>query len=467
MAAPAASATLCAGAPLTAQPLTLALKASPFAWREQVDAPAAVAAPRPPNPNIRLLCVMILFGLSAAFAAPVFGFSLFSLPPCHHHKEASASWKSSFALVLGLIVGRAQWEIYCVEKKKRENAADSAIIHLLATEISTFFLDRRSVLLEATHEEGGQSARAHSRASSIDIMSMEDEELQRAIAASLEESGGHGGGASASPAGSAGGEGKGNDVDVDAGGEPEKPTGLSLEEKEAAAKAKLEEIKQKKVEEERKLDREREKERIRFGKEMLAQKKMLEDQERQRVMDFRKREKDEAKRAKQKVMEQIARDKAERRSRLGIKAEASAGEASSDAEQDGKRKQREEDSVFGVKPVQTQTKIRDVLVQIKKSYPSDRAQTCFKTLSAYCKNLLRVPAEQKFRTINVENNAFRQRVGSLEGGEGTKVLELVGFAANEEAKTLAMADDRFSKLVVEAALTELNNALTNPFFGSL
>ena len=190
-------------------------------------------------------------------------------------------------------------------------------------------------------------------------------------------------------------------------------------------------------------------------------------QERQRVMDFRKREKDEAKRAKQKVMEQIARDKAERRSRLGIKAEASAGEDSSDAEQDGKRKQREEDSVFGVKPVQIQTKIRDVLVQIKKSYPSDRAQTCFKTLSAYCKNLMRVPAEQKFRTINAENNAFRQRVGSLEGGEGTKVLELVGFAANEEAKTLAVADDRFSKLVVEAALTELNNALTNPFFGSL
>ena len=120
MAAPAASATLCAGAPLTAQPLTLALKASPFAWREQVDAPAAVAAPRPPNPNIRLLCVMILFGLSAAFAAPVFGFSLFSPPPCHHHKEASASWKSSFALVLGLVVGRAQWEIYCVEKKKEK-----------------------------------------------------------------------------------------------------------------------------------------------------------------------------------------------------------------------------------------------------------------------------------------------------------------------------------------------------------
>ena len=370
-------------------------------------------------------------------------------------------------MVLGLIVGRAQWEIYCVEKKKRKRGRLSHYPFAFATEISTFFLDRRSVLLEATHEEGGQSARAHSRASSIDIMSMEDEELQRAIAASLEESGGHGGGASASPAGSAGGEGKGNDVDVDAGGEPEKPTGLSLEEKAAAAKAKLEEIKQKKVEEERKLDREREKERIRFGKEMLAQKKMLEDQERQRVMDFRKREKDEAKRAKQKVMEQIARDKAERRSRLGIKAEASAGEASSDAEQDGKRKQREEDSVFGVKPVQTQTKIRDVLVQIKKSYPSDRAQTCFKTLSAYCKNLLRVPAEQKFRTINVENNAFRQRVGSLEGGEGTKVLELVGFAANEEAKTLAMADDRFSKLVVEAALTELNNALTNPFFGSL
>ena len=129
MAAPAASATLCAGAPLTAQPLTLALKASPFAWREQVDAPAAVAAPRPPNPNIRLLCVMILFGLSAAFAAPVFGFSLFSPPLATTTKRLPHPGKAA-CLGFGAYRGpRTMGNLLC-RKKKRENAADSAIIHL-------------------------------------------------------------------------------------------------------------------------------------------------------------------------------------------------------------------------------------------------------------------------------------------------------------------------------------------------
>ena len=167
MAAPAASATLCAGAPLTAQPLTLALKASPFAWREQVDAPAAVAAPRPPNPNIRLLCVMILFGLSAAFAAPVFGFSLFSPPPCHHHKEASASWKSSFALVLGLIVGRAQWEIYCVEKKK-EKTRPTQPLSICICDGNFHFLPRSTQRSSRSHPRGGRAERARAQQGIID-----------------------------------------------------------------------------------------------------------------------------------------------------------------------------------------------------------------------------------------------------------------------------------------------------------
>ena len=88
-------------------------------------------------------------------------FSVLS-PPLPPPQRGSASWKSSFALVLGLVVGRAQWEIYCVEKKKRENAADSAIIHLhlrrkfpLSSSIDAAFFWRKP----PTRREGRARAR--------------------------------------------------------------------------------------------------------------------------------------------------------------------------------------------------------------------------------------------------------------------------------------------------------------------
>ncbi|QDZ17501.1 PUB domain-containing protein [Chloropicon primus] len=271
----------------------------------------------------------------------------------------------------------------------------------------------------------------------------EDEALAKAIAASLEDQKGPGEASAASST----------------------PPALSLEEKEALAKQKLEEIKRNKEEEERKLDRERERDRVRFGKEMVAQKRVLEDQERQRLADFRKREKEEQKRAKQAVLEQIARDKAERQSGAKKAEPAESSEAQRQAE--AKRKQRENDSVFGVKPVTIQNNIRDLLVQIKKSYPEEKSAICFKTLNVYCKNLLRVPAEAKFRSINSANKAFVQRVACLEGGEGPQILGLVGFEMDPETRVYEMRDEKLSKLVVEAALKELNNAMTNPFFGSL
>ncbi len=285
----------------------------------------------------------------------------------------------------------------------------------------------------------------------------EDEALARAIAASLEDQQGGSGAEPAADAAAGAGDGAAGEGQA-AKAEAEAPK-LSLQEREALMRAKMEEVKRKKEEEDRELERVREQERIRSGKELIAQKRLLEDQERQRVIDFRKREKDEAKRAKQKILEEIARDKAERRSGQGGQPRQAPPAEKSAAPKS--------DSPWDVKPVSVQTDVRDMLVKIKKVYPKDKADIAFKTMNAYFTNLLRQPVEDKFRQIRKSNNAFQQRVVTLEGGEGCKVLELVGFRTDASGEFYKMEEQHFNKRVVEAACAELNNAMTNPFFGAL
>lgn len=67
------------------------------------------------------------------------------------------------------------------------------------------------------------------------------------------------------------------------------------------------------------------------------------------------------------------------------------------------------------------------------------------------------------RTIKLSNAAFQQRVSKLSGT--IEFLELCGFQKMDEA--LVMPRDKFSMDVLNAAGLELNNALSNPFFGVL
>ena len=307
---------------------------------------------------------------------------------------------------------------------------------------------------------------------------MEDEDLARAIAASLEDQ------KKVNSSNNVDGDQQSDKVpqrETETGGDLKAQTTANAgdeagaaeapkkkeeteEEIQARLKRKLEEVKKKKAEEEKEMERLRELERVRTGKEMLKQKRLLEDQERQRLADFRKREKEEKRRAKQAVLEQIARDKAERRS--GLPPSSASDQEQKDNNNTNKEEKRErERGPFGVKPISTQTKVRDLLVQIKKTYSKERADTAFKTLNAYLGNLLRQPLEDKFRSIRASNNAFQQRIASLEGGEAIKILNLLGFDLKGEFYTLE--EHKVNKLAVEGACGELHNAMNNPFFGVL
>lgn len=83
----------------------------------------------------------------------------------------------------------------------------------------------------------------------------------------------------------------------------------------------------------------------------------------------------------------------------------------------------------------------------------------------HCTVVAQDPNEEKFRKIRLSNAAFQSRVGSVEGA--LQFLELLGFARDATGEFLEMARDRVSIETLNAAGGELNNALTNPFFGAL
>ena len=64
--------------------------------------------------------------------------------------------------------------------------------------------------------------------------------------------------------------------------------------------------------------------------------------------------------------------------------------------------------------------------------------------------------------------AFQSRVASVQGG--TDYLKLLGFdfvPGGEGGQTLFLPAEKVSKDTLNVAGAELNNALTNPFFGVL
>lgn len=62
-------------------------------------------------------------------------------------------------------------------------------------------------------------------------------------------------------------------------------------------------------------------------------------------------------------------------------------------------------------------------------YTEDRqpgvAKTCFKTISVYLANALKDANEDKFKRINMGNEAFQKRVGKINGG--VNILKGAGF----------------------------------------
>ncbi|KAL2923361.1 UBX domain-containing protein 1 [Bienertia sinuspersici] len=260
-----------------------------------------------------------------------------------------------------------------------------------------------------------------------------------------------------------------NDADIDqmpmvpasSKNDPPKPS-LTEEEKKMKLLELRERARKKKEEEEKRMEREKEKERVRIGKELLEAKRMEEENERKRLIAFRKAEKEEEKRALEKVRQKLEEDKAERRRRLGLPAEDPATAAKPSPPPVEEKKLG-----LPIKPVTKTEQMRECLRSLKKNHKDEdaRVKKAFQTLFTYAGNVVKNPEEEKYRKIRLSNQAFKDRVGGLKGG--IEFLELCGFEKIEDGEYLFMPREKVDIAVLNSAGNELQSAINNPHFGVL
>ncbi|KAL6210947.1 hypothetical protein ACLB2K_016176 [Fragaria x ananassa] len=217
----------------------------------------------------------------------------------------------------------------------------------------------------------------------------------------------------------------------------------------------------KRKEEEKKLEREREKERIRSGKEVVEAKQILEDNERKRNIASRNSEKEEEKRARERIRWKLEQDKLERRVKLGLPPGHTASAKLSIPVMGQIQKS------LPVRSVANSEHMRECLRSLRRNHKDDdaRVRRAFQTLMTYVGNVAKNPDQGKFRKIRLSNPSFLDRVGSLIGG--MEFLELCGFERTEAGEFLYLPRDKVDMATLYSAASELKSALTNPFFGLL
>ncbi|KAG6787387.1 hypothetical protein POTOM_009026 [Populus tomentosa] len=214
-------------------------------------------------------------------------------------------------------------------------------------------------------------------------------------------------------------------------------------------------------------------ERIRAGKEIHEAKRIAEDNERKRYLALRKAEKEEEKRAREKVRQKLEADKDERRRMLGLPSVSHTATKLSRPSTDDKK------NYVSVASVSKVEKLRECLRSLKRSHKVNdfcsltytqmdddaRVKRAFQTLLVYVGNVAQNPDKEKFRKIRIGNPLFQNRVGRLIGG--IEFLELCGFERIEEDKFLFLPRDKVDLAVLNSAGLEIKSAMSNPFFGLL
>lgn len=202
-----------------------------------------------------------------------------------------------------------------------------------------------------------------------------------------------------------------------------------LEAKMVARRAEREE-REKKEKVERELRRRKE------GKEMHKAREEYEEIQRKREAEKRKKEKEDAKRERARLKALLEQDKRERQANGGkltgvstLEEEEAIEKQMAEAASASKSKSKTAKASKAISDLPPREQIDSCIETLKQYRVANDGLTALKTLNVYVKNLLTKPEEEKFRHINVENAAFKKRVGSLRGGIG--FLKALGFVRTE------------------------------------
>lgn len=200
-------------------------------------------------------------------------------------------------------------------------------------------------------------------------------------------------------------------------------------------------------------EKDREKQRRFMGKEMIKTKEQMEMEQRKREAKQRKREKEAAKRERERIRAELAKDKAERRankgklhSTLGVDGyNPSAIQYDTGVGGEGEGAHHEE---HHQKKIQASSaKIDEYIKKVSQYRAGGDGGKCLKILLAYVGNVVDNPDEEKFKTINMENKAFKTKVKPFIGGK--HLLVAVGFKENEGGTALVLKEDADPKLLAD------------------
>ena len=221
---------------------------------------------------------------------------------------------------------------------------------------------------------------------------------------------------------------------------PEQPQGPPLDPEEAKAKARALQEKMRKMHEEKQkqIEEEHEKMRIHNTKEMLKAQRAEEERQAQIFLRQKKKEDEEKEKARREVLEQIARDKAERAGKKYVPGQF---------EQEQKVYTKEENVSYYLKTIKT---------VYNPFRHGDTLKNCFNTMRVILNNIIKNPGEEKFTKVKLSNPNVHERIGKI--NIALKCLEELGFVTEGEfmvcknvdknlfEKTIKMLQDELDKL---------------------
>ncbi|KAF3656492.1 putative omega-hydroxypalmitate O-feruloyl transferase-like [Capsicum annuum] len=180
------------------------------------------------------------------------------------------------------------------------------------------------------------------------------------------------------------------------------------------AKLKAQELRERarkrREEEEKKLEKKREKERIHAGKELLAAKRMTQENETRCFEAQRKTEKEEERRATERICQKLQQDMAERRAKLGSSLNSfTSSKSVKTSEQETKNPLVVESAALSGNLATKKEVLMECLRSLRRQHKEEDAkvQRAFKTLLVYVRNIVSNPDEGKFRKIRLSNPAFQ------------------------------------------------------------
>jgi thiol-disulfide isomerase/thioredoxin len=193
------------------------------------------------------------------------------------------------------------------------------------------------------------------------------------------------------------------------------------------------------------------------GQDMQSAKEEYDRIQRRLAAEKLKKEKEDYKLERERIRKKLEQDKLERRARGGYLGGAPLDlpTVESDVATAAETKPT---ATIVLSPTE---QVVASVEKLKKYRVGGDGLTALKTLNVYVKNLLEKPEDDKFRTINVENAAFRRRVASLVGG--IAFLKSLGFEKVEGEGLLKLTPERrdatllqFARTQVDAAIAELS-----------